>query len=47
MNQELIRYGTYEIDTLIEIIDIIVNLNNRTTVVEKEVINRTLYYDMG
>ena len=37
----------YEIDTLTEIIDMVVNLNNRTTAVEWEPLNRTLYYDMG
>ena len=56
VDQELITYGTYEIaklmeiiDTVVkmEIIDTIVNLNNRTTAVEKELLNRTLYYDMG
>ena len=30
-----------------EIIDAVVNQINRTTVVEKELLNRTLHYDMG
>ena len=47
VNQELISYGTYGIDSLMKIIDTVVNLNNRTTTVEKELHNRTLYYDMG
>ena len=46
VNEEAISYGTYEIDTLTEIIDNIMNLHNRTTVVERELLNRTLYYDM-
>ena len=37
VNQELISYGTYGIDTLEEIIDTIVNLNNRTTTVENRI----------
>ena len=47
VNQELISHGTYEIDTLTEIMDTLVNLNNRSTAVEKELLNRILYYDMG
>ena len=46
VNQELISYGTYEIDNLTEIIDTCINLNNRTTAVKK-ILNRTLYYEMG
>ena len=43
MNQDLINYGTYEIDTITKIIDTVMNWNNRTTVVEREILNRTLY----
>ena len=32
--QEITSYGSYEIDTLREIIDAVINLNNRTTAVE-------------
>ena len=42
-NQVLISYGTYETDTLPEIIGTAMNLNNRTTEVEMELFNRTLY----
>ena len=34
MNKEGISYGTYEIDTCTEIIDTVMNLINRATVVE-------------
>ena len=47
VNQELISYGTYEIDTLAEIIEVVLNLNNRSTKFVREFLNRTLYYDMG
>ena len=43
VNQEVISYGTYEIDALVIIIDTVNNLNNRTTAVEREILNRTLY----
>ena len=36
VNQELISYGTYKIDTWTEIIDTVRNLNNKTTAVEKK-----------
>ena len=45
MNQEPISYWTYENDT--EIIDTVMNWNNMNTAVETELLNRTLYYDMG
>ena len=35
VNQELISYGTYETDTLAEIMYTVINLKNRTTAVEK------------
>ena len=47
MNQELISYGMYEIDTLREIKDTVMNLNNRTMPVERELLHKTLYSDMG
>ena len=40
VSQERIIYGTYEIDTLSEIKDTVLNLNNRTTAVEKEILHR-------
>ena len=47
MNQELIIYRSYEICTLIEIMDTAMNLNDRTMAGEREILNRSLYYDMG
>ena len=47
VKQEVISYGTYKIDTLTENIDTVMNLNNRTTLVESEILNRNLHYDMG
>ena len=47
MNQELINHETYEMNTLKEVIDTVLNLNNRTIAVEREPLNRTLYYDMS
>ena len=43
VNQELTSYERYEIDMLMEIIDIVVNMNNRITAVRRELLNRTLY----
>ena len=43
VNQELIIYGTCEINTLTEIKNTVVNLNNKTTAVEKECLNRILF----
>ena len=40
MDQELNRYGTFEIYTLTEIKDTIINLNNKTTVVKRELLNK-------
>ena len=34
------------IDTLIEIINIVMNFSNSTTAVERELLNKTLYYDI-
>ena len=45
MNQELFSYGTYEIGTLTKFKDTVMNLTNRTTVVGRELLNRTLHYD--
>ena len=39
MNQELISYGTQQIDTLTEIIDTAMKLNTRTTAVERKLPN--------
>ena len=36
----------YEIDNLMENIDKVGNLNNRTAAAEKEIPKRTLYYDV-
>ena len=46
-NQELISYGTNEVDTHIEIIDSVMTLNNRTIAVKRQHLKQTLYYDMG
>ena len=40
VNQELISYQTYKIDTLTEIIDTVMNFNNITTMLEREILNR-------
>ena len=42
VNQEVISYRTYEVGTHTEIVHKFVNLNNRTTAVERECLNRTL-----
>ena len=46
-NQEILSYGTYEIDTLTEIIDTVMNLNNGGTTVEKKNLRRALYNENG
>ena len=47
VNQECFSYRTYEINTFTEIIDTVMNLNNKITAVKRELLNRTLYNDMG
>ena len=42
VNQEPISCGTYETDTITEIINTVLNLNNRTTAIEREIFNRNL-----
>ena len=46
LNLELSSYWTYKIYTLTKNIDAVMKLSNRTTAVEREILNRTLYYDM-
>ena len=45
VNHELISYGKYQIGSLTKSTDTVMNLNNRMTAVDKEILNRTLCYD--
>ena len=47
LNQETMCYNTCKIDTLPEIMDTVKSFTIRATAVEMEIINTTLYYDMG
>ena len=47
LNQELISYETYKRNILIEIKDTVINLNSRTTAVERVYLNMVLYYERG